>query len=698
MHYLLLSDKSSQNKFQTNALAESTNSGQALELTVQQTIHPTQLLHHAADGYSSHTTTSTEQNDTYLTDESFTSNSQAAILWHNFDLNVIPLVPHSKQTAVTWDSWLKDLSVEKITNYWQLNSEYELGFIVGDDLIVLDADSPQSLAAIYQIENAFGITSNLIVKTTKGEHHYFKRAKGTFAKSDSHDTEKYPVRIDVKTGRSMVILPPSTGKEIEVCDAVNAGDLTEVDQDFIDAIFRHNGRSEPRSQKLVIPSISSENQTLAVKKLTPMLAKLDADLGYEDWLHVGMAIYHETGGSYDGFELFNSWSSNGSKYKGVSEITTKWNSFKPGSANPITIKTIYRVLCDQGIDWTDDDDEFRVCDDDELKIYADAVTPLIKFSLRGQSELLETNLQNEVLIFGKIAVLGQLTSIYAEYNSGKTVVMFHLIVKAIDEGLIDPEKLFYCNMDDSLQGVLDKNYLAEEYGFHLLSQGYMGFTSKKLLVVILELIDTNQASGVIVILDTLKKFADLMNKKDASYFANVMRQFSLKGGTVIALAHTNKYKDADGKSIYGGTSDIIADFDATYVVDVVSNEIGIKTIEFSRKKGRGKIAESVAYRYKSDDTTSWSEILCSVEEVDPFELPALKQAAKQKADAEIVDAVKACIREGINQKMKLVKASAKSAGVSQATACRIIEKYTGESPYWQFTVGPKGAKVFSLFE
>ncbi len=407
-----------------------------------------------------------EINDTCLTDESFTSNLQAASLWFDFGYKVIPLMPNSKLPATKWDSWLNGLSAGKITNYWEINTKHELGFIVGDDIMVLDADSPESTAALYSIENALGITPNLIVKTAKGEHHHFKRAAGTYAKTDSHDTAQYPNRIDVKTGRSMVILPPSTGKEIEICDAANADDLTEINQDVIDAIFRHNGRPVPRPQGLVTaPSVSPENH----KKLALLLDRLDADLGYEDWIHVGIAIYHETGGSDDGLALFNSWSSKGAKYKGVSEIRLKWQSFKFGSATPITIGTIYKMLSDRGVDWRavelDADDEFKIC--------TDVAIPFTQFSLRGQSELLEANLQNEVLIFGKIAVRGHLTAIYAEYGSGKTVVMFHLVVKSIDEGLIDPEKLFYCNMDDSLQGVLDKNRLAEEYGFHLLSEGWV---------------------------------------------------------------------------------------------------------------------------------------------------------------------------------------------------------------------------------
>jgi hypothetical protein len=630
----------------------------------------------------------------FLTDESFTSNLQAAILWHEFGFNVIPLIPGSKIPAVTWDSWLNDLSAAKITNNWKLNPKHEVGFIVGDETMVLDADSPESTAALYSIENALGITPNLIVKTAKGEHHHFKRAAGTYAKTDSHDTAQYPNRIDVKTGRSMVILPPSTGKEIEICDAANADDLTEINQDVIDAIFRHNGRPVPRPQGLVTaPSVSPENH----KKLALLLDRLDADLGYEDWIHVGMAIYHETGGSDDGLALFNSWSSKGAKYKGVSEIRLKWQSFKFGSAAPITIGTIYKMLSDRGVDWRavelDTDDEFKICTD-----VAVIPNPLSKFSLRGQSEQIEANLQDAVLILGKIAVCGQLAVIYAEFGSGKTLTIIHMAIKSIEEGLIDPEKLYYCNMDDSVHGLVEKNRLAEEYGFHMLSQAFNGFDAKVFLTVILELIATNQATGVIVILDTLKKFTDVMSKKDASDFANTMRQFSLKGGTVIALAHTNKHKDSNGKSIYSGTADILADFDVGYTVDVLSDESGIKTIEFTVKKRRGKVADSVAYSYKSDSETSWLECLFSIEEVDSFDLFPLKQAVQKKADAEIADAVKACICEGTNQKMKLVKASAIAAGVSQAIACGIIEKYTGESSYWQFTVGAKGAKVFQLFE
>ncbi|MGR8998214.1 MAG: bifunctional DNA primase/polymerase [Gammaproteobacteria bacterium] len=84
-------------------------------------------------------------------------------------------------------------------NHWLKHPNQEISFIVGDEIIVFDTDSPEAIASLAQIEKAFDLTPNLVVKTTKGVHHYFRPAKGTFAKSDSHRSGKFPDRINGKT-------------------------------------------------------------------------------------------------------------------------------------------------------------------------------------------------------------------------------------------------------------------------------------------------------------------------------------------------------------------------------------------------------------------------------------------------------------------------------------------------------------------
>lgn len=270
---------------------------------------------------------------------------QSALYWFERGYNVIPIIPGTKKPAVKWDEGLRDLSLQKIEDYWIQNSTHELGFIVGDDLIVFDADSPESVAALVALEETHGIKPNLIIKTKKGVHHHFKRAAGTVAKSNSYCTKQYPERIDVKTGRAMVILPPSTGKSIAVNETNNASELTEVGQDFIEAINRHNGRntqpSTCQSSLVVRNPANSENGYLGLQVL---LAHIDADCGYDDWLRVLMGIFHYTNGNDDGFDIANSWSSSGSKYEGEKEVLAKWHSFNLDHPRPVTIGTIISMV------------------------------------------------------------------------------------------------------------------------------------------------------------------------------------------------------------------------------------------------------------------------------------------------------------------------------------------------------------------
>lgn len=275
----------------------------------------------------------------------FTSFQEASLYWLEYGYNVIPIIPSAKLPAVKWDGWLTGLSKQKIRDYWLLNSTHELGFIVGEGIIALDADSQESIAALVEIEKSFDVRPNLIVKTAKGEHHHFKRARGTEAKSDAHCTDKFPARIDVKTGRALVILPPSTGKSIAFIEAGTVNDLTEVGQDFIDAINRHNGRNTPlpanQSSSINYQPVNTDHACLGLKAL---LEHIDADSGYDDWLRVLMGIFHYTRGNDDGFEIAKAWSSKSSKYKGENEISAKWNSFNLDHPRPVTLGTIISLV------------------------------------------------------------------------------------------------------------------------------------------------------------------------------------------------------------------------------------------------------------------------------------------------------------------------------------------------------------------
>jgi len=77
--------------------------------------------------------------------------------------------------------------------------------------------------------------------------------------------------------------------------------------------------------------------------LTEIVAQIDPDVGYGDWLRVLMGIFYATEGSEEGFALADAWSSQGSKYKGIREIEYKWRSFDPDYNKPVSIGTLIRL-------------------------------------------------------------------------------------------------------------------------------------------------------------------------------------------------------------------------------------------------------------------------------------------------------------------------------------------------------------------
>ena len=279
------------------------------------------------------------------------SNYKAALKLSSFGLTIIPVVPGNKHPAVPWDPWIKKLSPSSIRAHWSHNPDHELGCIVSNLLIVFDADSPSAVAALHSIEARLGIQPALAVGTRRGEHHYFRRPIDVLAKSDSHCTEKHPERIDIKTGRAMVVLPPSTGKTVLNCTVSHVSELTEVTQEFVDAVYVQNGRPPPRPRQAFEAVAQDElPHGPSLNLVAALIVCLDPDLGYDDWLRTGIVIFNETKGSDEGFRLWDDWSSRGKKYKGVDEISKKWASFNLDHPHPLRLGTLIRMVNEAGHD------------------------------------------------------------------------------------------------------------------------------------------------------------------------------------------------------------------------------------------------------------------------------------------------------------------------------------------------------------
>ena len=335
-----------------------------------------------------------------------------------------------------------------------------------------------------------------------------------------------------------------------------------------------------------------------------------------------------------------------------------------------------------------------------------ALTTLRNLSVTGSSQAMRQQMLDDTFILKDIAILGQWTTIYAAPNTGKTLLSLWLLREALYDNLIDGDSVFYINADDNYRGIVEKTEFAESAGFHIIAPNQRGFNCTDILKLMVELVASHEAHGVVIILDTLKKFTDLMQKREATEFGNISRSFVSAGGTLICLAHTNKHKNADGKSVYSGTSDIRDDSDCAYIIEKVDGKLfeDEVAVEFVNDKSRGDVVDQVRFSYAKKHGQSYFDLIESVKRIDEEKLSEMKIAAKVtkqlEEDGDLIDVICGAIRGGITSKSALIKHVADETGITHAKIRKVLAERTGTvhslGHRWDFTTGAHNKQEYCL--
>ena len=422
-------------------------------------------------------------------------------------------------------------------------------------------------------------------------------------------------------------------------------------------------------------------------------------------------LHHAIGGSDDGLALADELLSKRDDYPGTDELANKWRSYNDTTEEPVTLGAIRETLESYGFDWIEicsrAEADFESCEytivhpDEQPPIPPSRLNNLLdRYPLNENLNQLVEEVADQIYIMLFLALMGQITVFYASPNTGKTLFTLWMLIQTIKSGIVDPRNIYYVNVDDSLPGLIEKLRLAVKYGFCMIAEGHNGFRADDLLDILNDMIRKDQCKGVVIILDTLKKFTNVMDKRKSTEFSKVIRRFVMQGGTCIILAHTNKKLGSDGTPVYAGTSDILEDADCAYTLQVISAaDAPEKVVSFVNIKRRGNVSQRAAYTYSNEEGLSYGDLFDSVKPVDETELASLQQSEELRSDAEVIDAVIACIQSGINTKIKLAEAVAERSGISKRAAKKIIDKYAGADlaiHKWTYTVRDRGAKVFSL--
>ncbi|HCG7987185.1 TPA: hypothetical protein NJ576_002643 [Vibrio parahaemolyticus] len=246
---------------------------------------------------------------------------------------------------------------------------------------------------------------------------------------------------------------------------------------------------------------------------------------------------------------------------------------------------------------------------------------LIELAINDDLENIKQNAAESVFIFDRLVLKGQSTTLFAPPNSGKTLLVINQLKQSYAAGLINDLSVFYINADDTQNGVIEKTEILESIGVHVLVPGYNGFESHSLLAILDGLSDDNSAKDVVIIVDTLKKFADTMDKKNMRRFGITVRDFVMKGGTFIGLGHTNKNRDGDNKLVYSGTSDLVEDVDCIYMMDIKydntdGNGIQTKHIQLTNQKLRGNNTLELTFAYHKAENLKYVDMINSVRNID----------------------------------------------------------------------------------
>ena len=462
------------------------------------------------------------------------------------------------------------------------------------------------------------------------------------------------------------VIPPSThpGGTNYIWDGSrDLHDITEIPQDllyyWLGLIEAEKAKKKARENARL--SNHQYEDSVDNTLLTELLGHISSDCDYHLWIEILFAI--RSSGLSNSENIARSWSEASPKFNHAS-FKAAWDSYRDGH---YTVGTLIHHAKQNG--WQSKaktpsqkiDEGFEVQElsqpekQIEKKIKTDPLELLLSWSSTGRSKKMRQQMLDDKFVIKDMCILGQFNAVYAAPNTGKTVLILKGIVHQIHAGELDASKLYYVNADDHGKGSVEKLELAEQYGFHMLLPNESGFQTKQLFPLIRTLIDKKQAKGVVFVMDTLKKFCDLMDKKSASEFGKLGREFVQAGGTLIVLAHTNKHKK-DGEPVYGGTSDIVDDADCVYTLNKISEEEDIHTVEAKNKKARGDVASELCFQFTRTRGKPYSALLNSVKTISSDAAINVKLNAKAakslKENSAVINMIIETIRES---KGKLTK-------------------------------------------
>ncbi len=279
-------------------------------------------------------------------------------------------------------------------------------------------------------------------------------------------------------------------------------------------------------------------------------------------------------------------------------------------------------------------------------------------------------------VFPDLIIQQHIVVICAEPNAGKTTIC-NWICTQISERY----KVRYLNLDCSGPDAAAYFEIARSFGFEFIN---FDLSQTNPADYFAQLDACEDLTNVVLILDTLKKFADLNRKGAVRDLMFRLRSYCNKGATIVLLAHTTKYRSKDGMPVFDGVGDIKNDCDELIYLIPENGSNGNKVVDTLPDKIRGEI-KPISFLIEANRQVSMTG----------FSDPVAKN--RLKIDAPIIAIVQQELASGEKVQKELLEACSKSGGFGKRKVTPVLEYHsTGSAPLWTRSQGPNNSWIYKL--
>ncbi|WP_062308645.1 AAA family ATPase [Polynucleobacter sinensis] len=311
---------------------------------------------------------------------------------------------------------------------------------------------------------------------------------------------------------------------------------------------------------------------------------------------------------------------------------------------------------------------------------------LEKFYEQQTTDAMMKNIQDTGYCYLRLIPMSHLIMICAPGNTGKTAFAIHASAEMVRAGF----EVMYINADASAPDLKFYHNHAMANGYRLIAPDLNNLSSEGVVKILEEMAKSNEDFNyLVIVIDTIKKFVDVIGKNKVKGFLKTLRALTAKGVTVICLGHTNKHQDNAGKLVFEGTGDIRNDVDELYYL--VSEKIdGGLRVSTDMDKCRAEVKD-ITFTINGKDR---------IIQIIPYEDIKLKKALSDQLakDQPMINFIKKSlmIKERSPTELEAV-AKTMGNGFTRRNIDKVLRAYSsGDAPLWIATKAPKNGLIYSL--